>query len=253
MALYLKLNNAPNANQCRKLLGDLEWAKEKRKGRVLYIYLYLLIGIPAALFMLFPILSERSIRLLLGNTFLTSFAILYGLLLTASSVWFTSREIQLAEQTAAEPLFKEIVPLLNTDEKPLVLASGMIASGRMPSWLSSGHPSAFFIFTSDRLLMITLNTLFITGSQIHNHFANGTFNQVVDSIYTVDLLDKNNIIFGGINKKRFLFSFAHTQFTFTPVGETDSITIVLNNNLTRSGRLLKTIRDRLENGYSNRF
>ncbi len=253
MALYLSAKDSPNSQQCRQLLGDLTQIKEKRKGRMLYIYMSLFIAMPIAFFAAGFGFGNRSMTRLLGDTLSVSLGLLSVLLSLFFVIWFISRELQLVEQTIAEPLFKEIVPLLNTGEKPLLVVSGMIASTRMPPWLSSGHPGAFFIFTSDRLLMITLNTLFITGPKLLNHLTNGTFGQVVDTIYTVDLLDKDSITFGGINKKRFMFSFSHTQITLTPMGETDSLTIILANNLTRSGRLLKIIRDRLENGYSNNF
>ncbi len=253
MALHLKLKDAPNANQCRGLLESLKWLREKRKGRIIYLYMSLFIVSPIGFITAGFSFGNRTTTRLLGDTLSLSLMFLFILLLTFSLLWFIARELQLVQQIFSEPMFKEITPLLHADEKPLMMASGIIASGRVPPWLSTSSPSAYFIFTSDRMLMITVNSLFLTLSQINNHLANGTFEQVVDTIYTVDLLDKDSITFGGINKKRFMFSFSHTQIKLTPVDEAGSLTVILANKLTKGGRLLKIIRDRLENGYSNRF
>jgi len=253
MPLNITLRDSPSAQQCRKLLGDLKLVKEGRKGRILYVYIYALVIMPTAFFVLMFSFGSRTMSILIGDT--ASFTLAFGSTLTSVVfiLWLAIREFKLYGQNFSTPIIDQITPLLMPNEKPLTLLSAQIADINVPQWMTAENPVGCFIFTTDRLLILTWNTLLMRPSKLHHHIRNGTLERVIDNIYTVDLLNKESVQIGGFIKPMITFNISFTQIKTIPIGETAPLTWVLADKHIRAGKVFTAIRHRLENGYSRDF
>ncbi len=248
-----KIASPLNALNARKVLGDLCPVSERRKGgygrAVLYGLFALLSSLGLFFYFLLTIADAN-----LGDIVVVPYIIIGGLLCLCIGIFITVREQNIAAQNEIEELKKILTPNLNEGEKFLLLQLGHAYGMRIPSWFPEQRISDYshFIFTTDRLLIVTFERFVIGANLINNYLETGqydSYDSYVNGLYSIDLLDPKAFKIGGYIKAP-LFNIGYTKCTVSPMGENETYTWLLGSGFTQNGKLLKTIRHRLKYGYS---
>ncbi len=244
------LSTPINALNVRKLLGDLTPVSERKKGGYGRSVLYgLSVGILAMclLFFILMLMVDANVDKNIALIFITIgvFTCLYLML------FITAREQSIASQNEVEELRKMLTPHLNEGEKFLLLQLGCKNSTHIPTWSSKEGMCSFshFIFTTDRLLVVTFQRHVHGAYLINNYLETGQYDSNANGLYSVDLLDPKAFEIGGFITPPFM-NIGYTKCTVCPIGESESYTWNLTSGFTQNGKLLKNIRHRLKHGYS---
>ena len=121
-----------------------------------------------------------------------------------------------------------------------MLLGGRSLKLNIPDWLPDDlfHRS-YFIFTSDRILIITLKASMVGRGSIFNAL-NNDVDSLVSNVYCCDYFDKPSPIFGGFINN-ILANISHTKIQVCATGEDKLYPWALENKGTKSGKLLKEI------------
>ncbi len=245
------LSSPINSLKARKLLGDLEPVNEKRKGGYWRSVLFLFLTASLTMTIWFGIVVG------MVDLYIDYYVILYvGMFGIAVCIYLTgfafNREQNIAFQNEIDELKKLIEPQLNDGEKFLLLQLARDFSTRVPTWMNKEGVSkyAHFIFTTDRLLIVTFHSSVKGANLIDNYLQTGNYSVYANGLYCVDLLGTHSFKIGGYITFPPILNISHTKCTVRPIGESDSYTWLLSSHFTRNGKLLKIIRQRLKHGYS---
>lgn len=239
-----QLATSSTALNCRRLLEDLPPAQENRQGKQVFVFLYILgfilIYAPISTYITFSLFDKRTdpyAIMTISVFFIGMFATMYLIAL----------EYKLYAQNNSEKLKNSITPLLEDGEKILTFFIGKPIS-TLPPWINTNISAfCYFIFTTDRMLIITLTPNVSGINQLDRHHINNSFHDVIDSIYSCSLEDPLQVKFGGLINLP-IFNLTHSKLIATPIGESIPCTWMVASKQTNNGRLLKTIIARLPAG-----
>lgn len=205
-------------------------------------YLYLL----AFIFIYVPLVGY--ITYVLANNNIDPYAIIpifLNLLGMFAVICIISYELKLYAQNNITQIVNSISSLLEKEEKFLTLFIGRAASFNLPPWITSDISTyCYFIFTTDRLLIITLSPKIVGIDQLDHYHISNTFDEVINSTYSCSLEDSSKVRLGGPILQP-VFTFTHTKATIIPIGESEPYTWAIANKHTRNGELFKKIIGRL--------
>lgn len=133
---------------------------------------------------------------------------------------------------------------LNEGEQFLTILKGRALKLHTPSWLPEDFfIRSYFVFTSDRILIIPFQASQIKNGDILYYIDEG-LNEIVSGIYSCDYIENGSCVFGGLINN-LMSHIAHTKITVRAVGASDTYPWALENKGTRNGQLLKEIIARL--------
>lgn len=156
------------------------------------------------------------------------------------TMYMISREQSLCVQNDADKVLSYLGQFLNEGEKPLVVVSGRAYGVHAPEWLPNDfYVSSYFVFTSDRLIVIALSAQEIGMKKISDFHKSGTFSSIVSSLYSCDIWDERSVKIGGFFGS--ILALTHTKIQIRPIGKTNSYTWLLETTGTKNGKLLQRI------------
>lgn len=231
----IEVKNAPNALLSREILGDLSPIKETRKGNRFFVLIYIILGMPMMCVTMLT-LAEFKAPLVIC---------LLALLWLPLIIFMIGYEQTLIVQNHRSLFLKYIAQHFNRDEKFLILLGGRALKYNIPSWLPNDflHRS-YFIFTSDRILIITLKASMIKAGGLFDSLDND-FESLVSDVYCCDYFDKPSPVFGGFIKN-ILANISHTKIQICATGENEHYPWALENKGTKAGKLLNKIISRID-------
>ena len=231
----IEVKNAPNALLSRALLSDLFSVRETRKGRPVFVLIIAILGM-SMMGVSMLILMELKAPLLVVSLSLLWFPI---------TIFMIGYEQTLIVQNHRSLFLKYIAQYFNKDEKFLVLLGGRSLKLNIPDWLPDDlfHRS-YFIFTSDRILIMTLKASMVGSGSIFNSL-NDDADSLVSNVYCCDYFDQPSPIFGGFIN-HILANITHTKIQVCATGEDRLYPWALENKGTKSGKLLKEIITRIK-------
>ncbi len=245
-----QLATSPTALDCRNLLENLSPVQESRQGKQKFAALYLL----SFIFIYMPFVAYIMIYLS-RNRFDHITPIIIPLMLSGLivSMWFIAREYKLYAQNSINLIIKSMSPLFEDNEEFLTAFIGKAMGINTPSWINDSISTyCYFVFTTDRMIIITLSPKIAGIDQLAKHHTNNTFESVIDNIYTCSLMEEGKVMFGGIISQP-MFNLSHTKLITIPENESEPYTWIIANKHTKNGKLLNLIITRLKTGYSKDF
>jgi len=234
--------DAPNALLSRELLKGLLPVKERRKGRAIYLLIYIVFGL--GLMALTPFGLA-----LLG---LPMIICLLGLAWLPITIFMIGYEQVLLLQNHQKTFIDYTSDFLNEDEQFLTILNGRALKFHTSSWLPDDFfIGSYFVFTSDRILIITFQASKIKSGGIL--YASKTdLHGLVSGIYSCDYIENGSCVFGGFINQ-LLLNIASTKIKVRAVGESDTYPWALENKGTRNGQLLKEIMARIHSRNHHYF
>ena len=244
MRLDSPLNNltpSPSAQTCRALLKNIPYLDEKRLGNIRYTIGYLLLmmaGMFATIFIGIPLfeITRSTLAIYIFPVSLSIFAA------TAISV---SYEQKLSNKNRIARIKETVSKHLANGEDFLCLFVGQANKLPPAEWLGDISILSYFIFTTDRLLIITFKPELIGSNQINDHIAIGEFENIIVDVHTCSLLDKSSFTLGGIIHHPALLNLTHTKIIACPIGQQEPYRWIIDDKHTRHGKTLKKIRQHL--------
>jgi len=226
----IEVNNAPNALLSREILNGLSPSKETRKGNRFFVLIYVILGILMMAISMLILLALKAPLLVC----------LLALLWFPFTIFMIGYEQTLIVQSHRSLFLKYIAQHFNKDEKFLLLLGGRALRLYIPNWLPDDflHRS-FFIFTSDRILIITLKASMVKKGGIFASLDNG-LESLVSQVYCCDYFDNPSPIFGGFINN-ILANISHTKIQVCATGEDKLYPWALENKGTKADKLLKEI------------
>jgi len=234
------VKDAPNALLSRELLEGLSPIKERWKGRVVYAILYTIFGMGLA----------SITPLVVAELGLPIIICLLGSVWILVTIFMVSHEQVLLLQNHQKTFIGYISDYLNEGEQFLTILRGRALKLHTPNWLPDDFfIGSYFVFTSDRILLITFQASKIKNGDIL-YYIDGGLNEIVSGIYSCDYIEDESCVFGGFINN-LLLNIAYTKIKVRTVGESDSYSWALENKGSRNGQLLKEIMARLNSrsGY----
>lgn len=232
-----ELKPSPTAKRCQELLGDLNPVFEKRMGYVyigaLYFCLFAVLTIPIIYFGIFE-------NPLIPRNFKPLVAPLVGAILLIFSLLGGSHEQRLYSRNEVNGILGFLHPLFNKDEKHLTICVGRKLDSHEPNWLSGTGPYCFFVFTSQRLIIITFNSSLIGINLINKCIQKNQLDTAIQGIYTCSLIDKDSFSLTDTiysNATHLFYTMAKVQ----PINCDHAYTWLLDDKLTRGRKALKEI------------
>ena len=233
------LNNLPsslNAEACRKRLEGLSPIAEKREGRLRNVYLIFFGGLIGMSFTIMAVVVAQ------WSVYLAVLPLIWVPLMA----YFMSYEQALIVQNDAKHFFKFVEPALKPKEKVLLVLNGRAASLSLPEWLESDfYDYCYFVFTTDRLMVITLSKSKVGFHKISDFWRNNTFSNVVNKVFVCDYVEPENCQFGGLSLN-LMSNLTHTKIKLRPLGEGDFYEWSMPNKGTKNGQLLNEVIFRLK-------
>lgn len=162
-------------------------------------------------------------------------------------LYFVAREQRLYNRNCIEQLDNHLKPKLNNGEHVLSLCVGRASSIDTPDWLGDVSPYSYFLFTTDRLLIINFDPELSGTNLINKEIEKQTIEKYIKSIITCSLTEESNCKFGGFIAIELLFNLLYTKVEIRPVNEHHSYTWLIDDKFTQSGKLLREIRNRISN------
>lgn len=242
-----ELTPSPTAEECRALLIGLTPTREKRNGSCLTgLFLIVTCFTLPALFIFLVILDGSWIP----KDYKVPLSMVIFFLSFVLCLYLASREQKLYNRNCVKELEEYLKPMLNRGEELLTLCVGRASSFKTPEWLGNVSPYSYFVFTTDRLLVINFDASLNGTNLINKEISNQSIGYYIRSIITCSLIDKSKCRFGGFITIELLLNFLFTKVEVFPVNESHSYTWLIDDKFTQSAKLLRTIRHRIANTAS---
>ena len=232
-----KLTPSPTAAECREALKNISYRNEKRQGNMMYVLIYgtiLFLLMLSAVFILGSVLRNAE-SLVFICSLVVSFTILSG------AIFSVSYEQKLTNKNQVKKVKEFMAEYLDSGERILCVFVGRAVKPVTPAWLGDIGPYAFFIFTTDRLLIITFKQHLIGTDLINKEIAKGTIRKDIVNIHTCSINDDRSFRVSKLFFNHVLLNLVHTKVAVCPVGENEPYSWLLDNKHTQHGMVFREI------------
>ena len=235
------LTPSPSAQACRELLKSIPYIDEKRLGNMWYALAYgsLMIATMITAVFIGALVFE------IPKSFALAYCAAVVFPTIAGGMIAISHEQKLSNKNQINRIKETVSKYLTDGEEFLCLFVGQANKLPTPEWLRDISIYAYFVFTSDRLLIITFIPELRGTNEINNHIGIGEFEKIIVDVHTCSLLDKSSFAIGGIIHHPALLNLTHTKVIACPVGQNEPYRWIIDDKHTHHGKTLRTIRQHL--------
>lgn len=228
----------------QECLADLKLVKERRKGKKLNILFQVVLcsaGMGFSGYFIAGLGLPAAINIPL---------VLLPILFLPLMIWLSTREVSLITQNYALDIASGLAEYLKEDEQVIAVLSGKGYSMKAPAWINDDvYPGTLFLFTTHRLLVVTLKRSRIGMGSLEKIIHQDDFESAINTVHSCDYNDRDSVQLSSI-LPNVLASLAYSKLKTKPVGEDEPYTWALSNKSTEAGRITKTIMSKFSTDLS---
>lgn len=155
------------------------------------------------------------------------------------ATFFWGLRIILKTSFKVAPAIKEFVAQYLQPDEEFIACSPATKAG-MSLWLTGISKQGYVVFTSHRLLLITLNGKAMGMKTMQYFVKKGTLDEIIHEIFVADYSDKNQVSYGGLLFPPVLH-IAGKRISIKPEGKDSFSTWALMCLGTNNGKVIKEI------------